>query len=141
MKRLMFLVLGCLFFLSIQMAYAITWHEVNQATVGWTAVTTLSDGSPLPADSTIQYRVFTRSVAGEIAELGVTSLTTYTVTLSDGQKVLIGVQAERVKAGTVVSKSARVSWSDNSADCLNGEDFGVAYTREPANVTGLYPKK
>ena len=35
---------------------ATTWKVANQVTVAWDAVTTLTDGTPIPAGSTISIR-------------------------------------------------------------------------------------
>jgi hypothetical protein len=38
-----------------------TWKVANQVTVARDAVTTLTDGTPIPAGSTIQYQVYIRT--------------------------------------------------------------------------------
>ena len=46
------------FVLVASVAYGQTWHVTNSREVSWEPVTTLDDGSPVPADSTVQYRVY-----------------------------------------------------------------------------------
>lgn len=140
MKKLLvvfgILALGCTLFTSP--AHALTWTKTNQATVAWDAVTTTDDGSPIPAGSTIQYRVFSKTILGVEVELGITNTTSYTLTLTDGQKIFVGVQSERIVDGVIEAVSTRKAYSNVPSDCLNGVDFGLKFFKDPANVKNLH---
>ena len=114
---------------SVSTSYAVTWHSANQATVAWNAVTTADDGTPIdPAQ--IRYRCYTKTPQGVQAELGQVTAPSYTVTLSDGQKIYFGAKTERVVNGVVESEST-ISWSDDAAVCLNGVTFGIKFFKGP----------
>ena len=82
-----------IFFVAVPAAHALNWHTANQATVAWDPVTTLADGSAIPAGSTIEYTVY---LANSITDPGKTNpseiatvaATEYTITLNtEGYRV------------------------------------------------------
>lgn len=82
----------------------------NQATVAWDAVTTLDDGSQIPAENTVMYEVWIRKETEEtfIAE---TDLLEYTITFSEEGTYEVGVRTMRYVADGEVIKSD-INWSD-----------------------------
>jgi hypothetical protein len=111
-------------------AFALEWYRANQATISW-------DGPEAMPGSTFQYRIFKRSISGQVAEAGVTAETFYTLTLADGQRFFVEVQVERVVDGVVEAVSERRAASDNPADCLDGKDFGLKRFDPPGQAKNL----
>ena len=135
MKRA-FIILAILFFASA--ASAQVWHPANQVTLAWDAVTTLQDGTNIPAGSTIKYQVYKRllpATTGEMAGAEVTALQ-QAVSFSVEGGYYLGVKALRYVDSALVSQS-EIAWSDVAANCANGEAFGVTYWMQPSMVKGL----
>ena len=111
---------------------AATWHTANQQTVGWDPVTTSVEGNPVPADQ-ISYEVFLME-EGDVNALpmGVTSGTTFTLTLPHEGKWFFGVKSIRTVDEEVVGES-RIVWSSEPA-----YDFGIQYFASPSEVGGLH---
>lgn len=109
--------------------HAQTWYPLDQATVSWDPVTKLIDGSQLPAGSTVQYLVFTKvGVSGTPQQVGqAITATQLTITFSAEGSYFVGVKAQRIVGGSVVSESATVSWSNDPAVVLNAQTWGIVH--------------
>lgn len=133
------------------LVFAQTFHTMNQATVGWDAVTTNEDGTPLGENDVVKYRMYISNAVtdpdkanpAEITPdsdgdgtLDPISDTQFTVTLNVEGKFFFGVKAERYVDGNFVGDSI-ISWSDNPAIVANGETFGLQYFLPPAKPGGL----
>ena len=140
MKRL---ILMALILLSVGAASsrdlcAQVWHPANQVTLAWDAVTTLQDGTTIPAGNVVKYQAFKRllpattgeAVGGEVVTLQ------QAVSFSVEGGYFLGVKALRYVDSVLVSQS-EISWSDVAANCANGEAFGVTYWMAPSMVKGL----
>jgi hypothetical protein len=116
-----------------------TWYNTNQATIAWDAVTKLADDENIPAEDVIQYRVFIEdavlSQPVEVTTAPITA-TSFVTTFTAEGSYYVGVKAERVVDGTVVGDSS-VAWSNDPANCVNGEAFGIRQYLAPRAVTGL----
>lgn len=132
------LVLCFVFAFFVFPAQAIIWSPANQITLGWDAVTTLADGSALPAGSSINYKVFTAKAAdkSDAVEVGIVAITRAVVTFQIEGRYYLGVQAQRVVGGEVVSVSI-IAWSDDAKYTAAGQTFGVQYFLAPAPAGGL----
>jgi len=126
------------------LANAQTWHTANQVTLEWDAVTLIDlDGTPLPADNTVEYEVFSANAmdpdkTGAIS-LGKTTATQRIITLDVEGSFFLGVKAFRkIADGTVVGES-EVAWSDNPMYAQNGVPFGVRYFLPPVAPMNLRP--
>lgn len=133
------LVLMVLFlFVSVPVLADVNWHLANQTTVGWDAVTTLSDGTTIPPEQ-ISYKVYIAKLVDktDMVEVGNAIVDVqFTVTLTSEGKWFVGVKAIRTIDGVNI-ESSRIAWSDNPVDCENGNTFGIMLYMGPANVTGL----
>jgi hypothetical protein len=139
MKKLLMLCitgfLWCFFFSAS--ASAVTWHVANQSTVGWDAVTTLEDGSPLPADNAIEYVCYlansvTDPNKANPTEVARTANVQQVITLNVEGRFYFGVKAIRKLAdGTIVNESP-ISWSDDATKVASGDTFGLSYFLPPA---------
>lgn len=110
------------------------WKTANSITVSWDPVTTAEDGSPLPASSSIVYKVFIKKImppGSAPVEAASVPTTKATVTFREEGKYLIGVQALRMEVDTVVGSSI-IAWSDDPAYVLDGKTFGAIYYLAPA---------
>ena len=134
---LTFTMLMCMFL--VTSADALTWHTANQATVGWDPVLSLTDGTLLPSGTVVEYEVFSAILVdkSDMVSMGRTADYTKAITLTREGGNFIGVKAIRVEGSADVSEST-ISWSDNSAVCANGEDFGIQFYLIPAFPMGIY---
>jgi hypothetical protein len=113
------------------------WHTTNQGTFQWDAVTIDGDGDPFPAGTHIEYEVsFVNSFvdpgkATPIVFERTTALQS-TVAFPAKGRYWVAVQSLLIDdgSGEVLDRSQNsdgtphLAWSDNPADCLNGETFG-----------------
>jgi len=116
----------------------VNWHLANQTTVGWDAVTTLSDGTTVPSEQ-VSYKVYIAKLVDktDMVEVGNAIVDVeFTVTLNSEGKWFVGVKAVRTIDGVNID-SSRIAWSDMPLDCENGTTFGIMLYLGPANVTGL----
>lgn len=121
-------------------AFAQVWYPANQKTIAWDPVTTLADGSPLPAGSSIQYRVFIKPQGATTqTEAGVTANTTFTVTLTAEGKYFVGLQTERKDATGAVVATSPIGWSSDAAIVQGGATFGLTFYQSPKQAGGLRP--
>ena len=129
---------GLILAVSICPAAAVTWLGANQATIAWEAVTTLSDGTPLPAGDALSYRVFTKMLpsAAEVVA-GDTTQTQYTLTFSAEGRYVVGIQAIRVPAGTTSEQKSPITWSDSTDVVAVPDPFGIEYFVSPSAIKGL----
>lgn len=128
-----------LLLLTPAIAFAVdNWHTANQITVAWDAVTQLSDGSPVPPTSTINYKIYIRpdGAASPITEIASGTATQATITLVAEGKYVAGIKAVRIESGETISESA-ISWSDDPIVVSAAGTFGVIYFRAPKVPGGL----
>lgn len=123
---------------TIAFGQAIQWKSTNQATLAWDPVTTLTDGSPIPAGYTISYAVYYRvdGTQGVNVSVGNTTNTQYTVTFSVEGKFDVGIQANRFDSGGNIVSQSLISWSNDPA-VTNNNPFGFIYYIAPANPKNL----
>ena len=117
---------------------ATTWKVANQVTVAWDAVTTLTDGTSIPAGSTIQYQVYIRTdpTGNSVASGNPITALQCLVTFAAEGFYDIGIKAQRVVAGQVVSESV-IAWSNDPLVAQGGNDFGVQYYLSPAGIRNM----
>ena len=115
------------------------WVTANQSTIAWDAVTTLSNGDPVPENNTIGYAVYLANSITDPnktnpAELGSILELSYLVTLNNEGSYFVGVKAIRkLSDGTIVGES-NIAWSDNPEYTSGGNSFGIRYFLPPACV-------
>jgi hypothetical protein len=145
MKRKVLVLTVLAFLLMAGMAFAQTWHTANQTTFAWDAVTTLSNGDPVPVGDTIEYEVFIVNAITDPGKtsptsLGLTTATSMLITLVDEGSYFVGAKSFRkISDGTVVGESI-IAWSDDPQYCLNGEAFGIRYFLPPSAPGGFHPQ-
>jgi hypothetical protein len=110
-------------------------HWANQATVEWDVVTTLSDGSPVPAGDTIAYRVWTRldGVETMVAEV---SSTSYTFTFDVEGIYTVGVQTIRYPENGDPEVTSEINWSDVNG-VMTPDPFYLGFYLPAAAPEGL----
>lgn len=141
MKRILFVILATLIGLIAGHAFAIEWHIANQKTIAWDPVTTLTDGTSLPAGDSVLYRIWIKR-DGQINESVIADnvdMTQYTLTLDQEGRFFVGIQAIRVYTidGQDLISESEIAWSDIPENCANSNDFGVVYLISPAKAGGL----
>jgi len=121
------------------LAFGQTWHTANQATIAWDEVSTLANGTALPATDKVKYKVWIKNAVtgGEPVELGEVIVLEYTITLNVEGKYFVGVSAHRYSSEDILLNSSTVSWSDVPESCAGNEAFGVQYYLAPSSVGGL----
>ena len=133
----------------IAYAAVVNWHTANSAPIAWDAVTTLSDGTLLPAGSTIEYEI---SICDAIADPDnpgewVPDLNTAVVkwtgtdlnclvTADREGRYFFGGQSFRIVDGERVSESEQV-WANDPTVCADGQSIGFQYFLPPANPGGF----
>ena len=136
--RLFIIVLVLLF---SSYADATDWHKADQKTIAWDQPVALYDGAALPIG--IQgwnYTVYTKNPGnGEITAVGTINAEQTTITVSEGQKVYIGVSAAYIDIDGIESDYSEIAWSDNPIDCLNGVTFGVHNLKRPDKSKNMRP--
>ena len=137
MKKI--LLLAVLFFFGfIGIAQAQTWHTANQVTVAWDAVTTLSNGDPIPSGDSISYNIYIKLEDGtNLEHVGTTNMLTHTITFNAEGRYFIGFQTVRVPEGETEQQLSATVWSSDPAICANNEDFGVKFFLAAGTVTGV----
>ena len=125
---------------SVGVVYGQTWHTANQATVAWDAVTTLSNGDPVPAGDIVRYKVWLKNAVtgGEPVELGEVAELEYTITLNTEGKYFVGVSALRYTSENILISKSTICWSDMVACTAEAEGpFGIQYflsLKDPVNI-------
>ncbi len=137
MKKFLFsLILAVTLIFLAPFAFAVDqWNTANQVTLAWDPPTTLQDGSPIPADSTLKYRVYLKTNKGMQA-VALTDQLQTTITFSEEGDYLLGVEVIRMVNGEIVGQSDLI-WSDDPKYTLNGKTFGVRYFSPPGPVMNL----
>jgi hypothetical protein len=119
-------------------AQAQTWHTANQVTLAWGAVTTLADGTAIPAADVVKYQVYKRLIPSTVYEAvgGEITATQQVVNFLAEGGYYLGVKALRYVDGKLV-KESEIAWSDVAANCANGEAFGVTYWLAPSMIKNM----
>ena len=116
-------------------ALSIEWKTANQATVQWDAVTTLSDGNPVPSDNSVKYRVYLANAVTDPDKTNPSLLTTnpisaleYIITLNTEGKYYIGVSAVRYDStgAEIADTESDINWSDTNGESTPNP-FGLVY--------------
>jgi len=104
-------------------ALAVDWKVTNQATIAWDAATTLIDGTPVPANNSVKYRVYMANAVTDPNKGNPVLLTQepisvleYIITLNIEGKYYVGVSAVRYDDVGFELNESVVNWSD-----VNGE--------------------
>lgn len=136
MKKL-FIIFAILLITSF--ANAQIWYDANQVTFAWDAVTTLSDGSPLPSGNTIKYQVYSKpnSVATGTKVGSEITATQLLISFTTEGSYFLGVESLRYSGTTLLSKSPTAAWSDVAANCQGGVAFGVNFWKSLMLPTNL----
>jgi len=143
MKKLLITILAVLFFAGT--ANALDWHTANQSTVGWGEVTTVGNGNPIPAGSTITYQTYLANSVTDPdklnpADTGIVTINEKIYTLNTEGKFYVGAKSLRNVDGEIL-ESSTIAWSDIAEFCKDGITFGLRYYLIPDNIEGLYPKQ
>ena len=117
MKKLIFTLLVFVgIFCIMPVANAQTWHNVNQFTCSWEAVTTDADGDPLPVDGAMHYRLYlanadtdpSKTSPVEVADVTILEAV---VTLGTKGRYFVGVKAVWIYTDLSELESA-INWAD-----------------------------
>lgn len=141
MKKI-FIVTLCFLMVCFPITVSAGWVTANKVLVSWDA----NDTSMLTSDERLTYKLYLSNVATDPDKtnpsvVGVTSETTYTITLIDKGRYRAGVQAvlqALADDGVTWEKAAEseISWSDDPA-VTNGEIFGIRFYPTPDKPIGL----
>lgn len=122
------------------------WYPTDAVQVAWDNVTASVEGDALDPDEKVKYYVYVKNADGSNIHVVGTVVTpdplpaemTYTVTLENYGKFLIGVSAVVlwVPDGSEHNETS-VSWSDEPLVCQDGVTFGVVRLHSPAAPGGL----
>ena len=126
-------------------ALAEQWQKVDKGSFGWSAVTTLANGEPMPATDVVRYNVFMRDrktgIAAEVLHEILENQAT--VTVAAETFVHVGVQSVRYVSvdGLIPSNEepylSEISWSSDPAVCFDAVTFGFRNHVPPGNPGGL----
>lgn len=113
----------------------ITWHQVNEVTIAWDAVTQFIDGSPIPEGDLMKYKVFVAEPEKKDDKfyMGETELLEFTLGLPKEGKFFAGVQAIRyrlINEELRLLSESTISWSDTDEATANNP-FGVVFYFKP----------
>jgi len=137
MKKVLILTIALVLMMVSVASAQFNWVPTNQGTFQWDAVVADGDGDPFPSGTHVEYEVFyvnsfvDPAKATPIVFERTTSLQS-TVTFPGKGRYWVGTQALLIDdtSGEVLQRSQeadgtpKFAWSDNPADCLNGETFG-----------------
>ena len=141
MKKLLLSIMLVMFLCGFAHAQVDDWVNMNQITVAWDAVTTLTDGTTIPAGQ-LSYKIWIASQAdksdAQQLDEGITD-TTYLLTLNSEGRWYVGVQPIRTVDVDTILDGAPVSWSDDVAVVQGGTTFGIMLYLNPAGVINLRP--
>ena len=133
-KVIMILFLSvALIFSCVDISEAIDWKITNQITIAWDATKTLNNGSAIPTDNSVKYRVYLSNAITDPGKtnpvlLGETDLLLYTITLVAEGRYFAAVQAVRYdsagnelmdcadESGNLISCKSTLNWSDINGD-------------------------
>jgi hypothetical protein len=120
------------------------WYVVEKGqwkTLGWDAVTQLTDGDPIPpvAEAILSYNVYVKSFkTGSVISIGSgITATSLEIVLPQRGKYLTGVNAQLLYAGETIPKVSLISWSENPTVCLDGKTFGLQFQTGTKDPKGL----
>lgn len=138
---LMIVILG---FMANSQASEITWHKLNEATVGWDAVTKMTDGSPIPVGDLVRYKVFVAEPdkKDEKHHMGETELLEFKVGAPGEGKWFVGVRAIRYRliGGEITELGvSEIAWSDID-EFTNNNPFGIEMYFKPDAPLNLRKK-
>jgi len=124
-------------------AYALDWQKTNQATVAWDAVTTLEDGTVIPAGDVIKYNVYLANFKTDPNKENPSLLTTtpivdlqYVITLNTEGRYLVGVSAVRFDSEGTLLEESEVNWSDTNGE-YTPNPFGIVHHVPPGKPKNL----
>ena len=120
---------------------AVTLYPPDQSTIAWDAVTTLSNGNPIPTGDTVGYKVYL-SHDGLLPDgnpVEITAIQYYTLTFPAGEDVwFAGVSGVRTPQGTTLKIESSITWSNSTdAAAVPGGPFGWRTYLGPGSVKGL----
>lgn len=119
---------------------AVIWHPVDSVVIEWD-VALLQDGSPVPAEDSVTYHVYTKNQDGSSVQLiGSTNLLEFTVVVPADTKIFVGVSAQRTMADGTQTEESEINWSDDPLGNYNDEAFGLSNMRNSAAPGGLRKK-
>lgn len=137
MKKLFAVFLLAIIFGFVGNAYAINTFYTNSRVMAWDAVTTMEDGSEIPAEAKISYVLYVAEKnkdpeKSNPIKMGETADHDFAFTFVEEGAWVEGVQAIRKDdAGNIMSKSA-IAWSDNPEVVNEGKTFLIQYYKAPA---------
>jgi len=137
------IIVGLMVLAIMGIVYAQTWYPVDSRVVGWTPVTLLADGNPIPPDNVIKYDVYVKhEITGVETKLTPQPIleTEYSVTLAEEGKYWVGILALRYGPEGDYRASSEISWTNDPLVVPNGETWGLTMWWSPANVGGIAPK-
>lgn len=145
MKRFLVVIGALLLIASFGTASAETWHRTNQATFAWDAVTTLQDGTTIPANDVVRYNVFMKNKqTGVETQVSENILETQaTITFSQEGFWYLGAQALRYVSvdgmvpDTETPYTSEISWSSDPLVCFEGVAFGIRFHVPPGQIKNL----
>jgi len=133
-----------LFLFSIPAFAEISWQPANQATVSWNAVAKTSEGTDIPPEDTVKYKLYAVKSGDDLAnavEIGETDQLRYVITFEDEGRWLVGVSAYRVPTGSsdpdTDIRESSITWSNSVDIAAVPVPFGVIYFAAPAPVAGF----
>jgi hypothetical protein len=111
MKKRFFYIAFVLLLFMLSMSIAQEIQYTNQITIAWDPMTSLADGSPIPAKDVIIYEIFKGDqLIGETSELQ------YTVTFDQEGEYRVGVRTKRQVASTGDIVYSEINYSDQNGD-------------------------
>ncbi len=141
MKKLILAI--TVFLLLVGTAYADDWYSANQATVRWDAVTTLTNGDPVPEGDLVTYTLYTKSVQTGVeteVDTGVSAIE-YVFTFTNEGDYHVGIKAVRTvpAVGELPERTfeSEIGWSSDPLIAKDGNTFGVSYYVPLSRVAGL----
>lgn len=127
-------------------ALAVDWTTANQSTIGWDAVTTNTEGDPIPVGDTVEYDLYLVKESSSDRDTdkikkGTTDQLQYILTFNQEGRWLAGIQAVRIPAASPEDKKySTLIWSDSTDISLVPKPFGFIYFASPADPGGFGPK-
>lgn len=114
------------------------WRTANQITIGWDPVTTLADGSPLPAGESFVYKIYIRTdpAGTPVATNQIITTTSATITFTTEGSFDIGVSTVRFGNNMILAESA-IAWSNDPKYVQGGNTFGGKYFLPGGMITNM----
>ena len=119
MKKVLLLVLACVFLFSAPLMAQDNWYYLNQCTIAWDAVSADADGDPFPDGTAVEYEVWLANAdtdpnKANPVKVATTSGTETIITLNTKGRYFVGVKAILVMADETRFESA-FNWADEPA--------------------------